>query len=140
MCVAYDENGNYEIEVVDDKAAIQKRKPIEELTDEIFGEAAQIVQDSLRFREISPDQKDPPIEWVRQFGQEEADRMFRVAQASWLPAKCAPIGIKNAMYVAVGILKARAAKSTGNQTLNVAVMMPSAISEPPSFPEVEVEK
>jgi hypothetical protein len=74
-----------------------------------------------------------------EFGsEEEAEKAYRLAAAGWMSAGDAPVGIKNAMNIAIGIMKANATEKGGTKVLNVGkVLIDSSLV--PNFEEREVE-
>jgi len=118
-----------------------KRVPHEELLalqDELWEESMVVARDTLRFREIDPSDPNPPKSWIEEYGHDEAVRMFRVAQAAWLDNSKAPMGLRHAGLVAMGIAKARAVEKSAPKTLNVAVYMGEIDAPHPPMPELDV--
>jgi hypothetical protein len=74
-------------------AELSDHDRLQKLENEIFAENLVIVMDATRFREIPPDAKEPLPEWIAELGPTEAWKRFRVAQAAWMGAKDAPVGI-----------------------------------------------
>lgn len=110
---------------------------IREIEDELLGESLSILQDSLRFKEIGPDSKEPPVAWVEELGPQKAMERFRVAMAAWMSAKEAPVALSIAKSLAVGIVKARATEKGGARTLNMTMVqmnMPQV-----NWEEIEVD-
>lgn len=115
---------------------------IEELEDEIFEKACTILQGALAFDQVKHDQKEPPPEWVEQFGEEEAKRRLEIAKAGWLPNSVAPNGFRLAAQVRMGIIKGRQwnAQITQNN-LNVKLVLPApTTAEHPGPVEYEVRE
>ena len=110
---------------------------LQRLEDDLLERAMNIVDGSMAFSEIDPADEQPPKEWIAEFGEEGARRRMRVARASWMNAKEAPVGIKVAAQVAVGIMRANAQKNTGPKVLNIAVVQMTAPL--PQFEEREIE-
>ena len=80
-----------------------------------------------------------PEGWEEEFGFEGARLRLRAAQAGLMSAKEAPVGMKMAMQVVTGIVKARAVEKTGARSLNVAVVK-LTIRSPLPYEEVEVDE
>jgi hypothetical protein len=101
----------------------QRAVQLRDMEDVILKEALTIVQDGLRFREIDPtdEKKAIPEHMLLEHADdpEEAKRLHRVALANWMPSKDAPVGLKLATQVALGIVKARSVERAGPQSLNV---------------------
>lgn len=103
----------------------------------IFLDSAQVLEDALAARELDVDADGPPEEWIRDLGEKEAKRRFRMAQAGWLNAKEAPVVIKVAKELLVGISKAMAADNSGPKVLNLQVVNMPQTANLPEFPEIE---
>jgi hypothetical protein len=74
-----------------------------------------------------------------EFGSdEEAEKVYRLAAAGWMSAGDAPVGIKNAMSIAIGIMKADATEKGGAKILNVQKILIDG-SLVPDFEEREIE-
>ena len=112
------------------------------LRDSLFKESMGVLRDAMRFTQIDPKLEqglDPAFEKMeRELGQEEAQIAYRTALFASLPSADAPIGLKLAANIAVGIMKANAAEKGGTHVLNVAKVVLSA-SALPQFEEREVE-
>lgn len=109
------------------------------IREELFVEHARILRDVARFRDIDPKDELPPQEWMLQMGSEEAWKMFRIARASWINAKDAPVGLKISAQIVTGAMKAMAAENKNMRALNIQVVQIIAPGTPePSFPELEV--
>lgn len=95
------------------------------LEDEIHRRALVCLHDVSLWTDVEPDTKDrpgtqePPQAWIDELGLEAARKRLRVAKSAWMSAKEAPIGIKVAKEVAVGIARARATEKGGGTTLSV---------------------
>lgn len=123
------------VEVLPAKRTKAEERSIElrNMEDELLQQSMKVVQDTLRFRDIDPTQEEPPMEWRLAFGYEEAKKMHTIARAAWLPAKDAPIGLKYATQMGLGIIKARSVERAAPQNLAVQIIQMTA---PPSFPEI----
>ena len=116
----------------DSQIAADRVKAIEnELLDESMG----ILRDTMRFQDIEPDTEAPPDEWVKEMGAKQAMRSFRVAKSGWESAKNAPVAIKCAQALAVGILKNRSLEKAA-PVLNAVVQI--NIGQQYVYPEKEV--
>lgn len=96
----------------------------EELIEEqIFDQSCQVVSAAMAFADLEPSAIAPPTEWIEIYGEQEAWRRFRIAMASWMSKKDAPMGISVAMQIHTGITTARARRGeTGGRVLNVGVI------------------
>jgi len=112
------------------------------LRDELFHESMSVLRDAMRFSEIDPSLQrdlDPAFERMENaMGQEQAQRAYRVALLANMPSADAPIGLKLAANIAVGIMKANAQEKGGTHVLNVSKVVLNA-SALPEFEEREVE-
>lgn len=117
--------------------AVSQHARLERIQDDLLERSLAVVDGSVSFADIEPGALEPPPEWIEQYGHEGAMRRLRVARASWMNAKEAPVGIKVAAQVAVGILRAKAQEKSGPKTLNIAVVQMTAPL--PQFEEREIE-
>lgn len=114
------------IEPKQEKTIESHRKQLEALAglkNEVFELSMGVLRDHLKFRDIDPYQKMEESavfkEMCEEHGEEEATKMYRLAEAGWRTAANAPVGIKNAMNTAIGIMKANATEKGGTRILNV---------------------
>ena len=116
--------------------SVEQRRELtlKNLEAELFQESMQIVADSFKFREIAPDQKEPPEEWVEAMGHKAAMERLRSAQAGWMSKKDSPVAVQVAQAIVIGISRSRASINAGPKTLNVQVVQMSAPL--PQFPEL----
>ncbi len=121
----------------------EQRDKLMGMRDELLAESLGVIRDSMRFRDIDPELKrdDDPAFWGMQdeLGPDDAKRAYRVAQYALATAADAPIGLKLATNIAVGIMKANAAEKGAAPTLNVSrvIINNAAI---PVFEEREVKE
>lgn len=89
-------------------------------------------------KELDPkDEADIPEEWIAEFGKKKAKEMYRVARAAMMPNADAPIGLKQQVLLATGIIKARSGEKRGPKILNMTLVeMPNVQVV---FPEKEVK-
>lgn len=115
---------------------------LRELENELLAQSLGQVRDGLAWPEVAKeldpkDETEIPEEWVQQLGKKKAREKFRVARANILPAKDAPMGLKQSVQLATGIIKARAHEKTGPKILNInLVEMPQMVVQ---YPETEVK-
>lgn len=99
------------------------------IEDELFQDAAAVIRGGLRAIDLETEAEGPlriPPEWIQQFGDKEAKRMFRAAKYALNNAREAPVLLKIASDTFSGIAKARATEKSGPKTLNMVVAeMPS---------------
>ena len=112
----------------------QREQTLRSLEADLFLESMQIVADSFKFREIEPNQKEPPEEWVQELGYKKAKERLHSAQAGWMSKKDSPVAVQVAQAVVIGISRSRATEKSGPKTLNVQVVQMSAPL--PQFPEL----
>lgn len=116
-----------------------------EIEDEVFQTAAGILRASLDFYQVTPDQTEPPPDWVERFGLEAARQRLAVAKRGWDPQSVSPASVNLAKQVYVGISRARRAQLTagGPREVNakIALPAPTAAGMPgaPEYPSKEVE-
>lgn len=106
----------------------RRLKRIAEVEDQVLETAQQIVEATLAFSEVEPEQQLPPEDWVERYGETGAIQRLRVARAAWLPAAKVPYGMRVAPAVMVGIAKARGQSAQLiNRTaeVNVKIAMPA---------------
>jgi hypothetical protein len=117
-------------ELLDEKAKETRMARIEELENEIFERAAGVVNAYLSFAEVTPQQQEPPPEWVEKYGPEGAKQRLAIAKAGWLPASVAPAGAKLAVQAQIGISRGRAYKQARltQNNLNVKISLPAPTS------------
>lgn len=128
------------------KDAVTKRREQEEMLagikNRLFADSMQVIGDTLRARDVDVTLQrdlDPAFErMVDDLGEEEAQKAYRVAVAGWNTAADAPVFVKVATNIAVGIMKANAAEKGGPKVLNVGKVMVVADSIP-QFEEREID-
>ena len=112
------------------------------LRDELLTESMGVMRDAMRFRDIDPllnKETDPNYARLEaELGPVDAERAYRIAQASWRPNAEAPAALKLAAAVAIGILKANASEKGAAPALNIGKVIINAAAIP-QFPEREVE-
>lgn len=113
---------------------IEKMRSIE---DELLETNLAIMRDVSAFRDIMPDTEYPPQEWLDKYGYEESYKRLRVARASWMSAKEAPVALAISKSLTVGIIRARATEKTAPRSLNIALVQMTAPSQ--VFEEKEIE-
>lgn len=127
--------------VLERKMSIQESNAneIRRIEDEIHLGAMDVVDGSISGFSLSPEDTEPPKEWIEAFGEKRAWIRFRAARAGQLNAKEAPVAIKVATQIMTGITKARSMEKAAPRSLNVAFvqMSPELL---PQFPEQIVEK
>ena len=114
----------------EEKAKKARLARYEELEDRIFQKSMAVIEAHVDHYQISPDQQEPPPEWVEQYGDVGARQRLAVARMGWLPASQQPSGVKLAGLFAIGSMRARAYR-TGKQVpqnLNVQINLPAPTS------------
>lgn len=84
-----------------------KQGQLARFDNEMLLDSIGVLNDVLDFANIDPAQDEPPNEWVRQLGEKEAWRKFRLARAGWKPARELPSGVKIASTVVIEVMKAK---------------------------------
>jgi hypothetical protein len=131
-------------EIVDDEQKAKRLARMLELEDEIYQTAAGVLKAHLDFHLVTPDQVDPPPEWVEELGEKAARQRLAVAKSGWMPPSLAPAAIKTAGLTFAGISRARRqqAGALGPATLNVQLQLPAptAAGMPgaPQYPKKEI--
>lgn len=106
--------------------------------DKVLGKSLEIVRDALCFVDIDMGSEEMPVEWIDEVGPEAARRRQRAAQWAQLNAKEAPVGLKLAKEVLIGIVKARAVERAEPKRLNIQVT--KIDFQLPEFPRVAVDR
>lgn len=126
-------------------AVTAKREQLEALKgirDRLFMESMVVIGDTMKARDLDPAvdrDLDPAfLKMVDELGEEEAQKTYRVALAGWGKAADAPVFVKVATNVAIGIMKANAAEKGGTHVLNVGRIM-IASDAIPQFEERDVD-
>lgn len=107
-------------------AAEKRKRRNQSLFESVFRQTLLVVSDSMHFSEIDQDCTKPPDEWVQKLGARRAEQRLRIARASWMSPKEAPVGIMVAKAFAGMAIRAQAIQASGTPTLNVAVLQMSA--------------
>lgn len=128
----------------DPEAVALRQSKIAALEDEVFRTSVGVVQAMLDFHLVTPDQQDPPIDWVREYGELAARQRLAVAKAGWMPNSLKPSGLDVATRIVTGIARARGSRQvTGPAEINVRLTLPQPTSaaQPgaPVYPTKEVE-
>lgn len=140
-------NGALYHELRDPKRQEARLARIAELEDRVFETAMGVIEATLAFQEVDFNQKDPPPEWIAQYGEEGARRRLNVAKAGWLPASHAPAAVKYSLQAAAGIGRMRgnrvqvSANSVNVKIQQITLPPPtSAAHAPPGvYAEKEIE-
>lgn len=118
---------------------------IAEAEDRVHMTAVGILEATLDFHLVEPDQVIPPEDWVEQYGEKVAIQRLRVARAGWMPAGKAPIALRIAPAVVVGIAKARGQQAASRQPIevNARIALPAPTSAehpgPVEYPTKEID-
>lgn len=129
----------------DPDAIAARQSKISALEDEVFQTSVGVVQAMLDFHLVTPDQQEPPPEWVEEWGREAAEQRLRVAKAGWMPNSLKPSGLDVATRIVTGIARARGSRqaSIGPAEINVKLQlpMPTSAAQPgaPVYPTKEIE-
>jgi hypothetical protein len=109
------------------------------IEDRLLEKSAAILGDSLRYYEITEDQKKPPLDWVEELGQDGAQARLRIAHYAQKSTRNSPIGTHLARDVFLGIINVRAKRQEAEQPRELnATFTQINISAPPQYPEIVV--
>lgn len=95
------------------------------LEDEVLHESIEIVRGMNAFAYLDgAEDETVPQHFIDECGGdvERAKRMARVARASWMAAKEAPVALLNASKVAMAIIRAKSMENSVPSTLNATVV------------------
>jgi hypothetical protein len=129
----------------DPDAVAARMERISEIEDEVFQTSAAVVQATLDFHLVRPDQQEPPPEWVEEYGLEAALQRLAVAKAGWMPNSQAPAAVGLASRIVTGIARARRTgiQALGPREINVKLTLPvpTSAAQPgaPVYPTKEIE-
>lgn len=102
---------------------------LEELENQVYERASQVVEAVLSFHEVTPGQTEPPPEWVAQYGEAGARQRLEVAKGGWLPKSLAPNAYQYALQACTGIMRGRKYNLRIQQAnLNVKLTLPAPTS------------
>ena len=104
---------------------------LEDLENSIYADNLVICRGMTRCFEIDREAEEPPAAWIEQMGKEAAWQEFRVAKASWMAPKDAPVALTAANKIVTNLAKARATRDAGRQglQLNVVAVFPTQIRQ-----------
>lgn len=125
------------VAVVKRTAEEDRLAKLRQIEDDLLQQSLTVMDDVHGFRDIECGQTEPPIEWIKKLGFDEAEKRLRVANAAWLSAKEAPVGLMIAQRVAIGIIKARSSEKAQSRSLNIALVQMTMPVQKPE--EVEIE-
>jgi hypothetical protein len=109
------------------------------IEDRLLEKSAAILSDSLRYYEVTEDQKKPPLEWVEELGKDGAQERMRIARYAQKSTRNSPIGTHLARDVFLGIINVRAKRQEAEQPRELnATFTQINISAPPQYPEIVV--
>lgn len=119
-------------EAADMTESAHARRRIKGMEDVLLERAMSVVDDAMSFADIPYDQKEFPEEWLLLMTEEQAQRRFRQIKAGQMPSSHAPMGVKVALAVTTGILKARAAKGSAPKlNLQMVILTKPEVREYP---------
>jgi hypothetical protein len=132
-------------ELADEKLKEARFARIEELENQVFEQAAQIAVALFDFCQVSPDQTEPPPEWIAQFGPEGAKQRLAVAKSGWLPPSLAPNAVSHAVKMMTGISRGRQHRlRVTAREVNVKLVLPAPTSRehpgPTVYPTKELDE
>jgi hypothetical protein len=117
-------------ELADEKQKELRLARIEDIENQIFEQAGGIVEATLAFHEVRPNQTEPPPDWVERYGEEGARQRLEVAKAGWMPASVAPAAVNYALKFMTGTMRGRAFRGAKliQNNLNVKLELPAPTS------------
>lgn len=124
-------------------AMVQSRQPgalAKQVADQmaaITEQSCATVRDVLAFRDVGPDDAEPPAQWVAQFGQLEANKRLQLAKLGWQAARASPLGVEVARQMAVAVARDRTDAERQVPALNVAIQM---VMTPQVFPDLLLDE
>lgn len=121
-----------------DLGPASQEESLRTVEDKILTKAMTVVQDALHFADIDMGTEVCPAEWIDDIGPEAAARRYRAATWAQLNQKEAPVGLKYAKEVLVGIVKARATEKQEPRKLNIAIT--KIDFQLPEFPSQAVDR
>ena len=143
----------HELEVVVQKSALvskaeEARLSIREAESTVYQESLEVLHGTMLFSQLKatftdefgmvPDEQEVPEGWVREYGVEKAERLFRLAQAGGLNKSLAPAGVDISLKFATSVLKAKSQESQGSRELNIGTMV--VLGRPDSYyPTIQVK-
>jgi len=94
---------------------------LEAIENKLLEDSIAIISDCMSFADMGFDESGNPItpeswEWL---STDDKEKRMRLAKATWMTSADVPYGIKMAHATAMGIIKSRATKESGNKTLNI---------------------
>ena len=129
--------------------AIQKqttRDTLLAIEDKLLDDSINIVNECNEFANLGFDESGNPVipESWEFLPPDIKEKRIRLAKANWMPSSDVPHGIKMAYATAMGIIKARATKESGNKSLNIETAVfpaPQSMDKPVDFTDaLEVEE
>ena len=94
-------------------------RELQKIENEVVGEAYNVLADVGSWADIDPENPECPPEWIAELGEIRAARKLRIARASWMSAKNAPVALKIAQSIVTGAMKARATADAAPKHLNI---------------------
>lgn len=116
-----------------DKAKENRLARMRELEDEVLQNALGNLAAVQSFSEITPDEENPPEDWVQRFGLAAAEKRLKLARAGWRPMKDAPFAAIQSLQIAVGFAKARGQQlhlSAGELNVKISLPAPTTAEHP----------
>lgn len=114
--------------LVDPTKREERLARIAEIEDRIYQRASGVLEAVLSFHEVSPNQQEPPEQWVEEYGLEGARQRLAVAKSGWLPPSHAPTAPKLALQFVAGVRRAQGKVNIGKQEINVKLNLPAPTS------------
>lgn len=112
---------------------------LRELENSILQKSLEQIEAGISWPKVAPElgeEEDVPEEFKKRYGDKALEN-YRVARANLMSAKNAPVGLKQNVAVATGIIKARAHEKSGPKILNMNLVEMPLVQI--NFPETEVK-
>lgn len=118
--------------------AIQKattQDTLQAIEDKLLDDSINIVNECNEFANLGFDESGNPVipeEW-KHLPTDIKEKRIRLAKANWMPSADVPHGVKMAYATALGIIKSRAMKESGNKSLHIETAVfpaPPSLSKP----------
>jgi hypothetical protein len=115
------------MELKDEKLKETRLARVEELENQIFEQASGVVEATLAFVEVRPNQTEPPEAWIERYGLEAAKQRLEVAKMGWAPASVAPSAVTVAVKFMAASTRGRAFRGAKliQNNLNVKLELPA---------------
>lgn len=102
---------------------VMARVELTRLEEELYRSSCNVIMAVCDFAQLDPNDLDAvPAQWVDDYGPDAAIMRHRIARSGWLPPSKAPVAIRLAQSVTVGIMRVRSGKTPIDVHQNVALI------------------